>query len=136
MGTSHGAYKFKPGTDPKLRFDILEAIMQTVPGFPIVLHGASGVPRQYVEMINTCGGRLPGAVGIPDDQLRQASAMAVCKINVASDLRLVTTATVRQFFEAHPDKFDPREYLKPARANMKALVQHKLRCVLGSVGKA
>lgn len=136
MGTSHGAYKFKPGTDPQLRFDILAAIMQTVPGFPIVLHGASGVPQQYVDMINAHGGRLPGAVGIPDDQLRKASQLAVCKINVASDLRLTTTATIRQFFEEHPDKFDPREYLKPARANMKELVRQKLRTVLGSSGKA
>lgn len=136
MGTSHGAYKFKPGTEPKLRFDILERIMEAVPGFPIVLHGASGVPQEYVEMVNRYGGTMPGAVGIPDEELRRAAELAVCKINVASDLRLTMTATVRQFMVEHPDKFDPREYLKPARANMKELVRHKLRHVLGSAGKA
>lgn len=136
IGTSHGAYKFSPGTEPKLRFDILQSIMDAVPGFPIVLHGASGVPQEYVQMINSFGGSIPGAVGIPDDQLRKAAQMAVCKINVASDLRLTTTATVRQFFAEHPDKFDPREYLKPARANMKELVRHKLQTILGSCAKA
>ena len=136
MGTSHGAYKFKPGTDPKLRFDILEKIMQAAPGLPIVLHGASGVPQSAVEAINCFGGSMPGAVGIPDDQLRQASRLGVCKINVASDLRIMATAAVRSFMAQEPGKFDPREYLKPARADMKELVRHKLRHVLGSSGKA
>ena len=136
MGTSHGAYKFKPGTNPKLRFDILEKIMQAAPGLPIVLHGASGVPQSAVEAINCFGGSMPGAVGIPDDQLRQASRLGVCKINVASDLRIMATAAVRSFMAQEPGKFDPREYLKPARADMKELVRHKLRHVLGSSGKA
>ena len=136
MGTSHGAYKFKPGTNPKLRFDILEAIMNTVPGFPIVLHGASSVPQEYVEMVNRYGGIMPGAVGIPDEQLRHASELAVCKINVASDTRIAITGTVRKYFNEHPEHFDPRQYLKPARENIKELVRHKLRYVLGSAGKA
>lgn len=136
MGTSHGAYKFKPGTKPELRFDILEAIMETVPGFPIVLHGASSVPQAYVEMINRYGGTMPGAVGIPDEQLRRASELAVCKINVASDTRISITGTVRQYFGEHPEHFDPRQYLKPARANVKEMVRHKLRHVLGCTGKA
>ncbi|MBR2888890.1 MAG: ketose-bisphosphate aldolase [Oscillospiraceae bacterium] len=136
MGTSHGAYKFKPGTEPKLRFDILRDIMAAVPGFPLVLHGASSVPQAYVEMINAHGGSLPGAVGIPDGELRKAAELGVCKINVASDLRLVMTGTLRQYMARNPEKFDPRDYLKPARANMKELVRHKLRHVLGSAGKA
>ena len=136
MGTSHGAYKFKPGTNPKLRFDILEAIMNTVPGFPIVLHGASSVPQEYVEMVNRYGGIMPGAVGIPDEQLRHASELAVCKINVASDTRIAITGTVRKYFSEHPERFDPRQYLKPARENIKELVRHKLRHVLGCAGKA
>ena len=136
MGTSHGAFKFKPGTNPQLRFDILEKIMALVPDFPIVLHGASSVPQEYVQMANEFGGKMPGAVGIPDEQLRKASSMAVCKINVASDLRIVTTSTLRKFFAEHPDQFDPRAYLKPARENMKELVRHKLRHVLGCSGKA
>ena len=136
MGTSHGAYKFKPGTNPKLRFDILKAIMQAVPDLPLVLHGASGVPAETVEKINAYGGNMPGAVGIPDDQLRCAATLGVCKINVASDLRITATAAVRELMALHPEKFDPREYLKPARADMKELVRHKLRHVLGSAGKA
>lgn len=136
MGTSHGAYKFRPGTKPELRFDILEAIMETVPGFPIVLHGASSVPQEYVEMVNRYGGTMPGAVGIPDEQLRRASELAVCKINVASDTRIAITGTVRQYFGEHPEHFDPRQYLKPARANVKEMVRHKLRYVLGCAGKA
>lgn len=136
MGTSHGAYKFKPGTNPQLRFDILQAIMEKVPGFPIVLHGASGVPQAYVEMVNQYGGTMPGAIGIPDEQLRRASELAVCKINVASDLRLTATGIIRKFCAEHPDQFDPREYLKPARSNMKELVRQKLRHVLGCAGKA
>ena len=136
MGTSHGAYKFKPGTNPKLRFDILEAIMNTVPGFPIVLHGASSVPQEYVEMVNRYGGIMPGAVGIPDEQLRHASELAVCKINVASDTRIAITGTVRKYFNEHPEHFDPRQYLKPARENIKELVRKKLRYVLGCSGRA
>lgn len=136
VGTSHGAYKFKPETQPKLRFDILQAIMEAVPDLPLVLHGASGVPAETVEKINTYGGSMPGAVGIPDDQLRHASGLGVCKINVASDLRITATAAVRELMALHPEKFDPREYLKPARAQMKELVRHKLRHVLGSTGKA
>ena len=136
IGTSHGAYKFKPGTNPQLRVDILSAIMEAVPGFPIVLHGASGVPQEYVDMVNRFGGAMPGAVGILDDQLRRAAEMAVCKINVASDLRIVATASIRRFLAENPEKFDPRDYLKFARANMKELVRHKLRHVLGSAGKA
>lgn len=136
MGTFHGAYKFKPGTNPKLRFDILEAIMNTVPGFPIVLHGASSVPQEYVEMVNRYGGIMPGAVGIPDEQLRHASELAVCKINVASDTRIAITGTVRKYFNEHPEHFDPRQYLKPARENIKELARKKLRCVLGCSGRA
>jgi fructose-bisphosphate aldolase class II len=136
MGTSHGAYKFKPGTTPALRFDILEEIMKLVPDFPIVLHGASSVGQEYVDRINQYGGMMPGAVGIPDEQLRRASAMAVCKINVASDTRIAITGTLRQYFAEHPEDFDPRQYLKPARDNIKEMVKQKLRCVLGCAGKA
>ncbi len=136
IGTSHGAYKFKPGTKPQLRFDILEDISRRLPGFPIVLHGSSSVPQDYVTMINENGGKMPGAIGVPEDQLRQAASLAVCKINIDSELRLAMTGTVRKFFNEHPDKFDPREYLKPARANIKELVRHKLVNVLGCNGKA
>ena len=136
IGTSHGAYKFKPGTNPQLRFDILEEIVKKLPGFPIVLHGSSSVPQEYVEMINTYGGAMPGAIGVPEEQLRHAAKLAVCKINIDSDLRLAMTGTIRKFFAEHPDKFDPREYLKPARANIKELVRHKLIDVLGCAGKA
>ena len=136
MGTSHGAYKFKPGTTPALRFDILEEIMKLVPDFPIVLHGASSVGQEYVDRINQYGGMMPGAVGIPDEQLRRASAMAVCKITVASDTRIAITGTLRQYFAEHPQDFDPRQYLKPARDNIKEMVKQKLRCVLGCAGKA
>ena len=136
IGTSHGAYKFKPGTVPALRFDILEAIMKAVPGFPIVLHGASSVPQAFVDRVNANGGIMPGAVGIPDDQLRRAAEMAVCKINVASDTRIAITGSIREYFREHPDHFDPRQYLAPARQNVKELVRHKLRYVLGCSGKA
>ena len=136
IGTSHGAYKFKPGTNPQLRFDILEEIVKKLPGFPIVLHGSSSVPQEYVEMVNTYGGKMPGAIGVPEEQLRHAAQLAVCKINIDSDLRLAMTGTIRKFFAEHPDKFDPREYLKPARANIKELVRHKLVDVLGCAGKA
>lgn len=136
IGTSHGAYKFKPGTNPQLRFDILEEVVKKLPGFPIVLHGSSSVPQEYVDMVNTYGGKMPGAIGVPEEQLRQAAKLAVCKINIDSDLRLAMTGTIRKFFAEHPDKFDPREYLKPARANIKELVRHKLIDVLGCAGKA
>ncbi len=136
IGTSHGAYKFKPGTKPQLRFDVLHDCEKMIPGFPIVLHGSSSVPQEYVEMINKFGGAMPGAIGIPEDQLREAARSAVCKINIDSDLRLAMTGTIRQFFAEHPDKFDPREYLKPARANIKEMVRHKLVDVLGCNGKA
>ncbi len=136
MGTSHGAYKFKPGKEPRLRFDILEEIMRLVPGFPIVLHGASSVPQEYVDMINQYGGRMPDAIGIPDDQLRRVSQMAVCKINVASDTRIAITGTIRRYFAEYPESFDPRQYLKPARDQLKELVRHKVRNVLGCSGKA
>lgn len=135
IGTSHGAYKFKPGTEPKLRLDLLEKIMQAAPDLPMVLHGASGVPQSAVTAINRFGGQMPGAIGIPDDQLRQASALGVCKINVASDLRIMATAAVRTFLAQSPGNFDPREYLKPARADMKELVRHKLQYVLGSANQ-
>ena len=136
IGTSHGAYKFKPGTKPQLRFDVLHECEKRLPGFPIVLHGSSSVPQEYVKMINENGGAMPGAIGVPEEQLRQAAASAVCKINIDSDLRLGMTGTIRKFFNEHPDKFDPREYLKPARANIKEIVRHKLVDVLGCSGKA
>ena len=136
IGTSHGAYKFKPGQKPQLRFDILEEIGKRLPEFPIVLHGASSVIPEYVEMINSNGGAMPDAIGIPEDMLRQAAKMAVCKINIDSDLRLAMTGTVRKYMAEHPDHFDPRQYLKPARENIKELVKHKLVHVLGCDGKA
>ena len=136
IGTSHGAYKFKPGIQPKLRMDILRSIMEAAPGLPLVLHGASGVPATTVETINTYGGSMPGAVGIPDDQLRSAAGLGVSKINVASDLRITATAAIREQMALHPAAFDPRAYLKPARSQMKELVRHKLRHVLGSADKA
>ena len=147
IGTSHGAYKFTPEqctVDPKtgrlvpppLAFDVLAAIEKELPGFPIVLHGSSSVPQEEVETINKYGGALKAAVGIPEEELRQAAKSAVCKINIDSDLRLAMTGTVRAFLDEHPDKFDPREYLKPARANIKELVRHKLVDVLGCAGKA
>ena len=136
IGTSHGAYKFKPGTKPQLRFDILEEVAKRLPGFPIVLHGSSSVPQNYVEMINTFGGAMPGAIGVPEDQLREAARMAVCKINIDSDLRLAMTGTVRKYFAEHPDHFDPRQYLKPARSAIKDMVAHKIVNVLGCDHKA
>ncbi|MGI6021009.1 MAG: class II fructose-1,6-bisphosphate aldolase [Lachnospiraceae bacterium] len=135
IGTSHGAFKFKPGTDPQLRFDILDEVVRRIPGFPIVLHGASSVPQNYVKIINENGGALVDAIGVPEEQLRQAARSAVCKINIDSDLRLAFTAGVRQVFMESPEKFDPRDYLKVARANIKDLVMHKIVDVLGSNGK-
>ena len=136
IGTSHGAFKFKPGTKPQLRFDILEDVSRRLPGFPIVLHGASSVPQEYVQMINEHGGNMPGAIGVPEDQLRQAARLAVCKINIDSDLRLAMTGTIRKYFDEHPGDFDPRKYLGPARENIKQLVKHKIIDVLGCDGKA
>lgn len=134
IGTSHGAFKFKG--EPKLRFDILEEIQKRLPGFPIVLHGASSVIPEYVEMINKFGGNMPGAQGVPEDMLRKAASMAVCKINIDSDLRLAMTATLRKYFAENPSHFDPRQYLSPARAAIKDLVKNKLINVLGCDGKA
>ena len=136
IGTSHGAFKFKPGQKPMLRFDILEEIERRVPNFPIVLHGASSVSQEYVRIIQANGGSLADAIGIPEDMLRQAAKSAVCKINIDSDLRLAMTAGVREALVAKPEAFDPREYLKVGRANVKALVAHKIQNVLGSEGKA
>ena len=146
IGTSHGAYKFTAAqctrnekgilVPPPLRFDVLHECEKRLPGFPIVLHGSSSVPQEYVRMVNENGGKMPDAVGIPEEQLREAARSAVCKINIDSDLRLAMTGTIRQFFNEHPEKFDPREYLKPARANIKEVVRHKLVDVLGCAGKA
>ena len=136
IGTSHGAYKFKPGTKPQLRFDILEEVEKRLPGFPIVLHGASSVIPEFVEMINTYGGKMPDAIGVPEDMLRKAASMAVCKINIDSDLRLAMTGTIRKYFAEHPDHFDPRQYLKPARQAIKDMVTHKIVNALGCNGKA
>ncbi|MBR5286148.1 MAG: class II fructose-1,6-bisphosphate aldolase, partial [Clostridia bacterium] len=136
IGTSHGAYKFKPGQKPQLRFDILEEVEKRLPGFPIVLHGASSVIPEYVNIINANGGRMPDAIGIPEDMLRKAASMAVCKINIDSDLRLAMTAAIREHFAQSPEHFDPRQYLSPARANIKSLVKHKLVNVLGCNNKA
>ncbi len=136
IGTSHGAYKFKPGTIPQLRFDILEEVARRLPGFPIVLHGASSVPQDFVKAINEHGGAMPDAIGIPEEMLREAARMAVCKINIDSDLRLAMTASIRQYLDEHPADFDPRAYLKPARAAIKAMVKHKIVDVLGCDGKA
>ncbi len=146
IGTSHGAYKFTAAqctrnekgilVPPPLRFDVLEEVSKRLPGFPIVLHGSSSVPQEFVKMINENGGNMPDAVGIPEEQLRKAASMSVCKINIDSDLRLAMTATIRKYFVEHPDHFDPRQYLKPARAAIKAMVAHKIVDVLGCDGKA
>ena len=146
IGTSHGAYKFTPEqctlneegvlVPPPLRFDILDEVARRLPGFPIVLHGSSSVPQEYVKMINENGGKMPNAVGIPESQLREAARRAVCKINIDSDLRLAMTGTIRKFFNDEPSKFDPREYLRPARENIKKLVMHKIVEVLGCDNKA
>ncbi len=146
IGTSHGAFKFKPEqctrnaegvlVPPELRFDILAEIEKRLPNFPIVLHGASSVVPKFVKIINDNGGKLDDAIGIPEDQLRRAAKSAVCKINIDSDLRLALTAGIREFMAANPSAFDPREYLKPARAYIKDIVKHKLVHVLGCNGKA
>lgn len=136
IGTSHGAYKFKPGQKPQLRFDILEEVAKRLPNFPIVLHGASSVPQEFAKTINEFGGKMPDAIGIPEEMLRKAATMAVCKINIDSDLRMACTAAVREHFVEHPDHFDPRQYLGDARANVQKIVEHKLVDVLGCAGKA
>ena len=136
IGTSHGAFKFKPGQTPRLRFDILEAIRRRLPGFPIVLHGASSVIPELVEIINANGGNMADAIGIPEEMLRQASSMAVCKINIDSDLRLAMTAGIRKHLQENPADFDPRKYLTPARDNIRDLVRAKIVNVLGCDGKA
>ena len=146
IGTSHGAYKFTAAqctrdengklVPPPLRFDVLEEVAKRLPGFPIVLHGSSSVPQEFVDKINKFGGKMPDAVGIPESQLRKAAEMAVCKINIDSDLRLALTACIREHFAEHPDHFDPRQYLKPGREAIKAMVAHKIVDVLGCDGKA
>ena len=146
IGTSHGAYKFTAAqctrdangklVPPPLRFDILEEVAKRLPGFPIVLHGSSSVPQEFVDKINKFGGKMPDAVGIPEEQLRKAAEMAVCKINIDSDLRLALTACIREHFAEHPDHFDPRQYLKPGREAIKAMVEHKIKDVLGCDNKA
>ena len=146
IGTSHGAYKFKASqctrneegilVPPPLRFDILEECIKRLPGFPIVLHGSSSVPQEFVKIVNQYGGNMPDAIGIPEAELRHAAELAVCKINIDSDIRLAMTATIRQYMAEHPDHFDPRQYLKPARQAVKDMVAHKIQNVLGSAGKA
>ncbi len=136
IGTSHGAFKFKPGQKPQLRFDILQEVMDRLPGFPIVLHGASSVMPEYVAMVNENGGQMADAIGIPEDMLRQAATMAVCKINVDSDLRLAMTAGVRKHLADNATHFDPRQYLGEGRENITSVVKHKVETVLGSAGKA
>ena len=135
IGTSHGAYKFKPGTEPKLRLDILEEVSRRLPGFPIVLHGSSSVPQEEVETINKFGGALKAAIGIPEEWLRKAAKSSVCKINIDSDSRLAMTAAIRKTFAEKPAEFDPRKYLGPARDNMEKLYKHKIINVLGSNDK-
>lgn len=146
IGTSHGAYKFKPEqctrnadgilVPPPLRFDILEEVSRRLPGFPIVLHGSSSVPQEYVKMINENGGNMPNAIGVPEEELRHAAQLSVCKINIDSDLRLAMTASIRKYFDEHPEGFDPRAYLKPARTAIHDMVRHKIVDVLGCDGKA
>lgn len=146
IGTSHGAYKFTPEqctrneqgilVPPPLRFDVLEEVSKRLPGFPIVLHGSSSVPQAFVDKINAHGGKMPDAIGIPEDELRHAAQLSVCKINIDSDIRLAITASIREYFDEHPDHFDPRQYLKPARQAVKDMVTHKLIHVLGCNGKA
>ena len=145
IGTSHGAYKFRPEqctrnekgilVPPPLRFDVLEEVSKRLPGFPIVLHGSSSVPQEFVEMVNKYGGNMPNAIGIPEEQLRQAAKLSVCKINIDSDIRLAMTANIRQHFCEHPEHFDPRQYLKPARQAVKDMVARKIVNVLGSDNK-
>ena len=135
IGTSHGAYKFKPGQKPQLKLDLLKEVEERLPGFPIVLHGASSVVPEFVDMINNNGGKMPDAIGIPEEMLRKAATMAVCKINVDSDLRLAMTGTIRKYFSENPSHFDPRQYLGPAREAIKEMVKHKINTVLGCANK-
>lgn len=134
IGTSHGAYKFKG--EAKLDFERLEKIGSLMPGYPLVLHGASSVPQEFVEMCNTYGGKVAGAAGVPEELLRKAAGMAICKINIDTDIRLAMTASIRKQLAEHPEEFDPRGYLKPARQAVKDMVQHKIKHVLGCSGKA
>ena len=146
IGTSHGAYKFKASqctrnadgilVPPPLRFDVLHGVIERLPGFPLVLHGSSSVPQEFVAMVNQYGGNMPAAIGFPEDQLREAAKLAVCKINIDSDIRLAMTGNIRKYFAEHPDHFDPRQYLKPARQAVKDMVARKIVNVLGSAGKA
>lgn len=136
IGTSHGAFKFKPGTKPQLRFDILEEVARRLPSFPIVLHGASSVVPEYVKILEESGGKMPNAIGVPEDMLRKAATMAVCKINIDSDIRLACTAMVRKHLFEHPDHFDPRQYMTDARQAVHDMVEHKIKVVLGSENKA
>ena len=146
IGTSHGAYKFTPEqctvnekgilVPPALRFDVLEEVTKRLPGFPIVLHGSSSVPQEYVKMVNENGGKMPNAIGVPEDQLRKAASLSVCKINIDSDLRLAMTAAIRKYMAENPSHFDPRQYLSPARAAIKGMVAHKIVDVLGCDNKA
>lgn len=136
IGTSHGAFKFKPGTKPQLRFDILEEVARRLPSFPIVLHGASSIVPEYVKILEENGGKMPNAIGVPEDMLRKAATMAVCKINIDSDIRLACTAMVRKHLFEHPDHFDPRQYMTDARQAVHDMVEHKIKVVLGSENKA
>lgn len=136
IGTSHGAFKFKPGTKPQLRFDILEEVARRLPSFPIVLHGASSVVPEYVKILEENGGKMPNAIGVPEDMLRKAATMAVCKINIDSDIRLACTAMVRKHLFEHPDHFDPRQYMTDARQAVHDMVEHKIKVVLSSENKA
>lgn len=136
IGTSHGAYKFKPGQNPELRFDILNEVSEKLPGFPIVLHGASSVNQDHIKIINEFGGQMPDAIGIPEDMLRKASSLAVCKINVDSDIRIAMTAALRKHLAENPTQFDPRQYLTPARDLIQEVVEHKIKDVFGSDNKA
>jgi len=136
IGTSHGAFKFKPGTKPQLRFDILDEVSRRLPGFPIVLHGASSVPQEFVQAINNYGGKMKDAIGVPEEMLRQAARSAVCKINIDSDIRMAMTAAIRKHLAENPGDFDPRQYLTPARQAVKDMVSHKILNVLGCNGKA
>ncbi|MCL2207323.1 MAG: class II fructose-1,6-bisphosphate aldolase, partial [Fibromonadales bacterium] len=135
IGTSHGAFKFKPGQNPEIRLDILAEIEKRIPGFPIVLHGSSSVPQEYVDLINKYGGKMEAAIGIPESQLRSAAKSAVCKINIDSDGRLAMTAAIRKMFAEHPGEFDPRKYLGPARDELKKMYMEKNKNVLGSAGR-
>jgi fructose-bisphosphate aldolase class II len=136
IGTSHGAYKFKPGTKPQLRFDVLHEIEKRLPNYPIVLHGASSVPQEFVKIINAHGGKMADAIGVPEEMLREAAKSAVCKVNIDSDLRIAMTAGIREVMDTKPEVFDPRTYMTVGRKYVKEIVAHKIKEVLGSEGKA